>query len=203
MVQTVLFVQFNSNILFHMPVIRFSSLRWDKAVQELMCGQAPLPCAQQLAHCTITQPRFPSHTVQTVAWFSSAILYGVTRTCVVLNGDRILFCSIFRAHCHMDGSFIHYSTALLLTAGLKHALQMYQIFMHSHIALNPTLNGNSVLWHIKLNWWCAWNTRQNNIPVLSGTATCRIKYKLPHLNTIILLVPYCYCCWFKPHEVMS
>ena len=55
MVQTVLFVQLNSNTLFHMPVIRFSSLRWDKAVQELMCGQAPLPCAQQLAHCTITQ----------------------------------------------------------------------------------------------------------------------------------------------------
>ena len=46
MVQTVLFVQLNSNTLFYMPVIRFSSLRWDKAVQELMCGQAPLPCAQ-------------------------------------------------------------------------------------------------------------------------------------------------------------
>ena len=45
-VQTVLFVQLNSNTLFHMPVIRFSSLRWDMAVQELMCGQAPLPCAQ-------------------------------------------------------------------------------------------------------------------------------------------------------------
>ena len=41
-----LIVQLNSSNLFHMPVIRFSSLRWDKAVQELMCGQAPLPCAQ-------------------------------------------------------------------------------------------------------------------------------------------------------------
>ena len=32
--------------LSHVPVIRFSSLRWDKAVQELMCWQAPLPRAQ-------------------------------------------------------------------------------------------------------------------------------------------------------------
>ena len=55
MVQTVLFVQLNSNTLFHMPVIRFSSLRWDMAVQEWMCGKAPLPCAQQLAHCTTSK----------------------------------------------------------------------------------------------------------------------------------------------------
>ena len=95
------------------------------------------------------------------------------------------------SHRRMHGSFIHYSTALLLMVELKHALQMYQIFMHSHIVLNPALSGNLV--H-KLNWWCTRNTRQN-IWVLSGTATCRIKYELPQLNTdiLILLVPHCNC----------
>ena len=44
-----LIVQLNSNTLFHMPVIRFPSLRWDMAVQELKCGQSPVPCVQQLA----------------------------------------------------------------------------------------------------------------------------------------------------------
>ena len=47
--KTVLFVQLNSNTLFHMPVIRFPSWRWDMAVQELKCGQSPVPCVQQLA----------------------------------------------------------------------------------------------------------------------------------------------------------
>ena len=81
--------------------------------------------------------RFPSYTVRTVAWFSSAILYGVTRTCVAVPNRNQIFRSRFQAHRHMHGSFTHYSTALLLTAGLKCASCMYQIFMHLHIAYEP------------------------------------------------------------------
>ena len=128
---------------FHVPVIRF--LRWDMAAQECVGRHLYLVLSNQPIVLLHNPDLLPTQYKQLPGFPQQYCRGNYVEHVVVLNRNRVLFRSILRVHHHMHGSVTCYSTALLLTVGIKHALQMYQIFMHSHIALNPALTGNSVL----------------------------------------------------------
>ena len=61
MVRTVLFVLLNSITLFSCARNEVLRLEVGYGLTKIMCGWAPVPCAQQLGLCTIHNHHFPSY----------------------------------------------------------------------------------------------------------------------------------------------